>query len=101
MESSKKQPRTQKGQNLQNFTEDQARDYFEKLRWPNGPNCVHCGSISVYRLGGASTRPGLFECRDCKGHFTVTVGTVMEDSHLPLASCAKGFQLMASSKQGM
>jgi transposase-like protein len=101
MESSKKQPRTQKGQHVQNFTEDQARDYFERLRWPNGPGCVHCGSTDVYRLQGQSTRPGLLECRDCREQFTVTVKTVMEDTHLPLATWARAFHLMCTSKKGM
>jgi transposase-like protein len=93
--------KSQKGQQVPNFTEDQARHFFEVRRWPNGPACVHCGSVNVYRLGGNSQRPGLLECRDCKGNFTVTVGTVMEDSHLPLSQWAKAFHLMASSKKGM
>jgi transposase-like protein len=101
MESSKKQPRTQKGQHVQNFTEDQARDYFERLRWPNGPGCVHCGSVNVYRLQGKATRPGLLECRDCRQQFTVTVKSVMEDSHLPLATWARAFHFMCTSKKGM
>lgn len=96
-----KQPRTQKGQQVINFDEDQARAYFENLRWPNGPGCVHCGSVNVYRLGGKSTRPGLLECRDCREQFTVTLGTIMEDTHLPLATWAKAFHLMCSSKKGI
>ena len=93
--------KSQKGQAVPNFTEDQAREYFERLRWPNGPGCVHCGSVAVYRLQGESTRPGLLKCRDCKGQFTVTVDTVMEDTHLPLSLWAKAFHLMASSKKGI
>ena len=93
--------KSQKGQEVPSFTEDQAREFFEVRRWPHGPSCVHCGSVNVYRLGGQSQRPGLIECRDCKGNFTVTVGTVMEDSHLPLSTWAKGFHVMASSKKGM
>lgn len=101
MGNPKKQPRTQKGQQVQNFTEDQARDYFERMRWPNGPGCVHCGSVNVYRLQGQSTRPGLFECRDCRKQFSVTVRSVMEDSHLPLATWARAFHFMCTSKKGM
>jgi transposase-like protein len=93
---------SQKGQSIPNFDEDQARKFFEDRRWPNGPVCPHdnCGSTDVYRIGGTGHRPGLFECRSCKGHFTVTVGTVMEDSHLPLSVWAKAFHLMATSKKG-
>src|SRR3954452_17523231 len=93
--------KSQKSQHVPDFTEDEARAYFERLRWPNGPGCVHCGSVDVYRVGGHSHRPGLIECRDCRKQFTVTVGSVMEDSHLPLATWAKAFHLIASSKKGM
>jgi transposase-like protein len=93
--------KSQKGQNVPNLTEDEARKFFEDRRWPNGICCPHCGSVNAYRLNGQSTRPGLLACRDCKGHFTVTVGTVMEDSHLPLSMWAKAFHFMASSKKGM
>src|SRR5690349_16812281 len=104
MPSRKKNPskitgKSQKGQNVPDFTEPQAREFFEARRWPNGPVCPHCGSINAYRLQGESTRPGLLECRDCRKQFTVTVGTVMEDSHLPLATWAKAFHYIASSKK--
>lgn len=95
------QRKTQKGQETPIFTEDEARAYFESRRWPNGPGCVHCGSVNVYRLQGKATRAGLLKCRDCKGQFTVTVGTVMKDSHLPLAKWALAFHLMVSSKKGI
>lgn len=101
METGNAQQRTQKNQNLQNLTEEQARAHIEKLRWPNGPACPHCGSISVYRREGKATRTGLLECRDCNGSFTVTVGTVMEDSHLPLATWIRAFHLVTSSKKGI
>jgi len=91
---------SQKGQEIPNWTEDQAREYFESRRWPNGPVCVHCGSINVYRVGGKSHRKGLLECRDCRDQFTVTVGTVMEDSHLPLATWARAFHFLTTSKKG-
>jgi transposase-like protein len=97
----KDQQKTQKGQEAPSFNEDEARAYFEKRRWPNGPACVHCGSVDCFRLEGKATRPGLLKCRDCKGQFTVTVGTVMEDSHLPLAKWAIAFHLMVSSKKGV
>jgi transposase-like protein len=97
----KDQQKTQKGQGIPDFTEDQARNHFEKLRWPNGPACVHCGSEKVTRIEGKSVRPGVIQCNDCREQFTVTVGTVMEDSHLPLAKWVKAFHFMASSKKGM
>src|SRR3954453_1545681 len=94
--------KSQKGQNVPSMTEDEARTYIEKLLWPNGePVCRHCGSVNAYRMQGVSVRPGLCRCRDCEKEFTVTVGTIFEDSHLPLASWIKAFHLMCSSKKGI
>src|SRR5271170_5965962 len=93
--------KSQKGQQVLNFDENQARAWFESLRWPDGPGCVHCGSVNVCRMEGQKHRAGLLQCRDCRQQFTVTVGTVMEDSHLPLATWAKAFHLMASAKKSV
>jgi len=83
------------------LSEDQARDFIEAIRWPNGPKCVHCGSDEAYKLRGKSTRPGLFKCRECKGQFTVRVGTIFEDSHIPLHKWLMALHLMTSSKKGI
>src|SRR5438445_70781 len=83
--------------------EEKAREMFERLRWPNGPRCMKCGSVDVYRVTsapGSGTRKGLIRCRDCEAFFTVTVGTVFEDSHVPLGKWLAAIQLMASSKKG-
>ena len=80
-----------------------ARAHFERIRWPDGkPVCPHCGALEAATLvQGKSHRPGLYACRACREHFTVTVGTVMESSHIPLHKWALGFHLMASSKKGI
>ena len=88
--------------NLIFHDEDKAREHFEKLGWPDGPFCPHCGEAEkVYRLNGKTTRPGLHHCNSCEQAFTITVGSVMESSHLPLTKWALGFHLMASSKKGV
>lgn len=82
--------------------EDKAREHFEALGWPDGPFCPHCGETEkVYRLDGKSHRPGLHHCNSCDQAFTITVGSVMESSHLPLTKWALGFHLMASGKKGV
>ena len=82
--------------------ENKARKHLESIRWPNGPVCPHCGSIeNITRLSGESHRPGLLQCNSCREHFTVTVGSVMERSHIPLTKWVLAFHLMASSKKGM
>lgn len=87
------------------FTDEtKAREHFEATRWPNGPYCPHCGETErVYRVHGktANTRPGLLFCNACNQPFTVTVGTVMERSHVPLNKWALAFRLMCSSKKGV
>jgi len=94
--------RTQKGQHLADLTDDQAREYIENLLWPDGePICRHCGSVNAYRMQGKTCRPGLCRCRDCKKQFTVTVGTIFEDSHVPLRKWVRAFHLMCSSKKGI
>ena len=55
----------------------------------------------ITKLPGKSTRPGVYKCKDCRKPFTVTVGTVMERSHIPLRKWVLAAQLMASSKKGM
>lgn len=85
-------------------TEEAARDYFEKLRWPNGPECPHCGNADQERIWKATPnrkakiRTGLHKCAECRDTFTVTVGTVCEDSHIPLNKWLIGFYMMCASK---
>jgi transposase-like protein len=86
--------------------EDAARAHFEAIHWPNGPFCPKCGEAeNVSKLGEKHgkrpQRPGLHHCNSCKAHFTVTVGSVMERSHIPLCKWALGFHLMAASKKGV
>lgn len=83
---------------------DAARAHFESIRWPYGPNCPHCGNTDqtkITALKGKSHRAGLYQCNECREHFTVTVGSVMERSHIPLHKWALGFHLMAASKKGV
>ena len=85
------------------FTDETAaREWLERLLWPEGPTCPHCGLIGcATALNGKTTRPGLWKCKGCDGHFTVTVGTIMESSHIPLNKWLLAFHLMAASKKGM
>jgi transposase-like protein len=85
-------------------TEEAARDYFEHVRWPDGPACPHCGNCDqerIYKVTpnvDAGIRPGLYKCAECRESFTVTVGTVMEDSHIPLNKWLMAFYIMCASK---
>ena len=83
--------------------EDAAREHLESILWPRGPVCPRCGVTEdrITKLQGKSTRPGVYKCKDCRKPFSVTVGTVMERSHIPLTKWVLAAQLMASSKKGM
>lgn len=82
---------------------DKAREHLEGILWPDGPVCPRCGVMDdrITKLKGKSTRPGVYKCKDCRKPFTVTVGTVMERSKIPLCKWVLAAQLMASSKKGM
>lgn len=85
-------------------TEEAARKYFENLRWPNGPVCPHCGNADQARVYKVAPNPkkkiraGLYKCAECLQSFTVTVGTVCEDSHIKLNKWLIGFYMMCASK---
>jgi transposase-like protein len=89
-------------------SEEAAREYVEKLRWPEGPVCPHCGELNnAYRLKprdskkGQHVRAGVWSCAGCRKQFTVTVGTIFEDSHIPLSKWLLAYHLLCSSKKGM
>jgi transposase-like protein len=85
-------------------TEEAAIQYFENIRWPDGPYCPHCGNADqerIYKLTAnreRKVRAGLYKCAECRDTFTVRVGTVMEDSHVPLNKWIIGFYMMCASK---
>jgi len=77
-----------------------AREWLEKTRWPGGPVCSHCGTVGhAYAI----KKPGWYRCAEkaCRKDFTITTGTVMERSHIPLNKWLMAFYLMSSSKKGV
>jgi transposase-like protein len=86
--------------------EDQARAFLESKRWPNGPVCPHCQSTEAYKLtpkpgSEKPVRPGVYKCKKCREQFTVRVGTIFEDSKLPISKWLMAIHLMTSSKKGV
>ena len=79
---------------------ESAREWLENLRWPEGPICSHCGVVNhAYK----TKKPGWYRCaeKECRKDFTVTTGTVMERSHIPLNKWLMAFYLLNASKKGM
>src|SRR5687767_11503976 len=82
--------------------EEAAYAHIEALLWPNGPVCPHCGGVErIGKMGGKSTRFGLYKCYQCRQPFRVTMGTVFEKSHIPLHVWLQAMALMSSSKKGI
>jgi hypothetical protein len=89
--------------------EDAAREFLEKLFWPEGPVCPKCGVIGdatkLERREGTKShgRKGLYQCNSvgCREQFTVTIGTIFEDSHIALHKWLLAIYLMCSSKKGI
>ena len=78
-------------------SDESSRNYLEGLRWPNGVCCTRCGDTAVTGIKGR----GQWDCRGCGYHFSVTSGTIMHDSHLPLRKWFAAIFLMCESKKGM
>ncbi len=76
--------------------ETAAREHIENLLWPNGPVCPRCKvkGDRITKMKGKSTRPGVYNCKDCRKPFSVKVGTVMERSHIPLHKWVLAAQLV-------
>jgi len=85
------------------FTDDEtAREAMEKVLWPHGPVCPHCGAMDkLGKVEGKSARAGLYYCGHCKAQFTVTVGTIFERSKVPLSKWWFAVHLLASGKKGV
>ncbi len=82
--------------------EEAAYAYLEARVWPNGPVCPHCGGVDrIGKMGGKSTRIGVYKCYQCRKPFRVTVKTVFESSHVPLRLWLQAVHLLASSKKGI
>jgi transposase-like protein len=85
-------------------TEDAALDYIIKQRWPKGVRCLACDCDKVYKIAtkGKTGKPcRLFECSDCRLHFSATTGTLFHDSHLPLTKWFMAMALMGEAKKGI
>jgi transposase-like protein len=81
--------------------EEAAFDFVESRLWPNGPVCPHCGCVEhIGKLKGKTTRIGLYKCYNCYKPFTVKMGSIFEDSKVPLRLWLQAMYLMCASKKG-
>jgi transposase-like protein len=89
------------------FTDDKARLYLERIFWKNGIVCPHCQCNDQAKFSDIAANPakkiraGLRHCDVCAKQFTVTIGTIFEDSHIPLRKWLLAWYLICSSKKGI
>lgn len=80
-------------------TEEKCRAYLEEQRWGNTPYCPHCGSINVHRFPNGR----ILKCREkgCRGKFSVTVGTIYENTKLPLTKWFLATYILSVHSKGI
>ena len=78
-------------------SDQRCRDYLERIRWPSGVACIRCGDTAVDEIEARN----VWQCRSCDYQFSVTAGTIMHRSHLPLRKWFVAIYLMCESKKGM
>ena len=84
--------------------EETAVEYVEAQLWPTGPVCPHCANADASKIGrltGKTTRAGLRKCYACRKPFTVRIGSIFENSHLPLRLWLQAIHLLCASKKGI
>jgi transposase-like protein len=93
---------------MQRFASDEnARAYWESIHWPHGSVCPHCKNAdakSIWKIEAnekKKIRAGLHQCAKCNKQFTSTIGTIFEDSHIPLRKWLVAFYLNSASKKGI
>src|SRR4051812_6467527 len=85
-------------------TEDECIDYFEKMRWPSGVECLACESKRISHIathGKTKKARRVLQCLECGKQFSATCNTVFHDSHIPLRKWFLAIQLLSQSKKGM
>ncbi|MBA3069317.1 MAG: IS1595 family transposase [Hyphomonas sp.] len=82
--------------------EEAAYAFVESRVWADGRSCPHCGVVGKSgKLGGESTRIGVYKCYACRKPFTVKIGTIFHDSKVKLHLWLQAIFLIASSKKGI
>ena len=77
-------------------TETQCREYLANLRWKTGYICPKCGCRHAYRLTN-----GRYQCAKCRHQTSVTAGTVLHKTHLPLRQWFLAFYFVCQDKRGI
>jgi transposase-like protein len=77
--------------------EDAAIAHFTAIRWRDGAFCPHCGGLKVYTFSDKRTH----KCAACGQRFSIKVGTIFEDSKVPLRKWLVAIWMLTSHKKGI
>ena len=92
-------------QSVLKWSEEECREFLVGMRWPEGIRCPKCSEADPYTLTRKSRTKNkvatLYKCRACRRQFSATVGTIFEDSKIPLSKWLAALFLMCSSKKGI
>jgi transposase-like protein len=77
--------------------DEKCRELLTRLRWPEGPRCPRCSADAAE----LETEKVLYYCKECDYQFSVTAGTIFNDSHLPLVKWFAATLLLCEAKKGM
>ena len=77
-------------------TEDQCQEYLASLRWKSGYVCPKCGCRHAYRLAN-----GRYQCTQCRHQVSITAGTVLHKTHMPLTQWFLAFCFVCQDKRGI
>ncbi len=72
-------------------------DHLRSIRWKDGEFCPHCGGFRVYTFSDRKT----FKCGDCRARFSIKVGTIFEDTKLPLRKWFMAIWLITNHPKGI
>lgn len=72
-------------------------DHLRAIRWAHGAYCPHCGGTTIYHFSDRRTH----KCGDCRQRFSIKVGTIFEDTKLPLRKWFIAIWLITSHKKGI
>lgn len=79
-------------------TEEKCVQYLATLRWNGVVECPYCANDTCYELKGKNKR---FKCAKCRKQFSVRVGTIFEDSKIPLRKWFFATYLFTAHKKGI
>lgn len=77
-------------------TESACTEHLARVRWPDGPECPHCGTVDrYYRIGNR------YKCAFCRAFFSVRHGTIFADSNIKLRKWYAAIFLFVSNRKGI